>query len=153
MEDFQFELQTSNWDDEKRFKIIVNGKTIVEKVLITFFLVFCSLYLKSAQNAAQIVEKLVFGDEITIRDFKIVNHEDSHLGNIRLDVCEPINSCFVKGDIEAMCQIQDGQEKCFCPNGYFGDGKTTEWVLSDLSKEFFLERNLIEPKRALGAST
>jgi len=51
-----------------------------------------------------------------------------------------------------MCQIQDGQEKCFCPNGYVGDGKTTEWVPSDLSKEFFLERKLIEPERALGAT-
>ena len=37
LEDIQFELQTSNWNDEKKFKIIVNGKTIVEKVLITFF--------------------------------------------------------------------------------------------------------------------
>ena len=34
LEDIQFELQTSNWNDEKKFKIIVNGKTVVEKVLI-----------------------------------------------------------------------------------------------------------------------
>lgn len=53
-----------------------------------------------------------------------------------------------------MCQIQDGQEKCFCPSGYVGDGKRTEWVLSDLNEGFLnLERNLIEPERALGATT
>ena len=43
LEDIQFELQTSNWDDEKKFKIIVNGKTIVEKVCLTFFQGFLSL--------------------------------------------------------------------------------------------------------------
>lgn len=43
LEDIQFELQTSNWDDEKKFKIIVNGKTIVEKVCLTFFQVSLSL--------------------------------------------------------------------------------------------------------------
>ena len=39
-EDIQFELQTSNWNDEKKFKIIVNGKTVVEKVCVTVFPVF-----------------------------------------------------------------------------------------------------------------
>ena len=39
-EDIQFELQTSNWNDEKKFKIIVNGKTVVEKVWMTVFPVF-----------------------------------------------------------------------------------------------------------------
>jgi len=72
---------------------------------------------------------LIFSEDFEIRDFKIVNHEDAHLGNIRIDVCEPINSCYAKDDVAAMCQIQDGQEKCFCPAGYVGDGKTTERVL------------------------
>ena len=45
LEDIQFELQTSNWNDEKKFKIIVNGKTIVEKVLITFFQFFVTYIL------------------------------------------------------------------------------------------------------------
>ena len=36
-EDIQFELQTSNWDDQKKFKIIANGKTIIEKVQIFEF--------------------------------------------------------------------------------------------------------------------
>ena len=36
-EDIQFELQTSNWDDQKMFKILANGKTIIEKVQIFEF--------------------------------------------------------------------------------------------------------------------
>ena len=31
-EDIQFELQTSNWNDEKKFRIIMNGKIVIEKV-------------------------------------------------------------------------------------------------------------------------
>ena len=36
-EDIQFELQTSNWDDQKKFRIIANGRTIIEKVHIFFY--------------------------------------------------------------------------------------------------------------------
>ena len=31
-EDVQFELQTSKWNEEKKFRIIMNGKTVIEKV-------------------------------------------------------------------------------------------------------------------------
>ena len=42
VEDIEFEIQTSNWDDLKKFRIIVNGKTIIEKV----WLLFCSFHVK-----------------------------------------------------------------------------------------------------------
>ena len=45
----------------------------------------------------------------------------------------------MKDDVIAMCQIQDGQEQCFCPTGYAGDGKTTVQVLFDAVNSMQIE--------------